>query len=82
MQQVRGCLPEPRQRLHCSPRFQKEFQTLHLDAYCNECGNCAQFCPWNGKPYKDKITVFSLAKDFDNSSNPGFLVEDCRVQYV
>lgn len=62
------------------PGFQNRFQTLHLDAYCNECGNCAQFCPWNGKPYKDKITVFSLAQDFDNSSNPGFLVEDCRVR--
>ena len=59
---------------------QNRFQTLHLDAYCNECGNCAQFCPWNGKPYKDKITVFSLSQDFDNSSNPGFLVEDCRVR--
>ncbi|MGQ7109511.1 hypothetical protein ACUOFC_05720, partial [Escherichia sp. TWPC-MK] len=23
---------------------------------------------------------FSLAQDFDNSSNPGFLVEDCRVR--
>ncbi|HGT7889040.1 TPA: putative selenate reductase subunit YgfK [Escherichia coli] len=62
------------------PGFQNRFQTLHLDAYCNECGNCAQFCPWNGKPYKDKITVFSLSQDFDNSSNPGFLVEDCRVR--
>ncbi|WP_072119081.1 FAD-dependent oxidoreductase, partial [Shigella sonnei] len=62
------------------PGFQNRFQTLHLDAYCNECGNCAQFCPWNGKPYEDKITVFSLAQDFDNSSTPGFLVEDCRVR--
>lgn len=75
-----GCLPEPRQRLHCGSGFQNRFQTLHLDAYCNECGNCAQFCPWNGKPYKDKITVFSLSQDFDNSSNPCFLVEDCRVR--
>ena len=62
------------------PGFQNRFQTLHLDAYCNECGNCAQFCPWLGKPYKDKITVFSLAQDFDSSSNPGFLVEDDRVR--
>ncbi len=36
------------------PGFENRFQTLHLDAYCNECGNCAQFCPWQGKPYKDK----------------------------
>ncbi|WP_308560651.1 putative selenate reductase subunit YgfK [uncultured Klebsiella sp.] len=62
------------------PGFRNRFQTLHLDAYCNECGNCAQFCPWQGKPYKDKITVFSLAQDFDASSNPGFLVEEDRVR--
>lgn len=61
------------------PGFQNRYQTLHLDAYCNECGNCAQFCPWQGKPYKDKITVFSLAQDFANSSNPGFFVEDDSV---
>ncbi len=24
------------------PGFQNRFQTLHLDAYCNECGNCAR----------------------------------------
>ena len=61
------------------PGFENRFQTLHLDAYCNECGNCAQFCPWQGKPYQDKVTVFSLEQDFNNSSNPGFLVEQQRV---
>ncbi|MFV4846225.1 putative selenate reductase subunit YgfK [Edwardsiella tarda] len=61
------------------PGFQNRFQTLHLDAYCNECGNCAQFCPWQGKPYKDKVTIFSLAQDFNNSTNPGFLVDGSQV---
>ena len=61
------------------PGFQNRFQTLHLDAYCNECGNCAQFCPWQGKPYQDKVTLFSLPQDFDNSRNPGLLVANERV---
>lgn len=61
------------------PGFQNRFQTLHLDAYCNECGNCAQFCPWQGRPYKDKVTVFSLAQDFENSTNPGFYIENSKV---
>ncbi|MEX3019757.1 putative selenate reductase subunit YgfK [Kluyvera sp. STS39-E] len=61
------------------PGFENRYQTLHLDAFCNECGNCAQFCPWDGKPYKDKITVFSLPQDFSNSNNPGFLVDDQNV---
>ncbi len=54
--------------------FGQETQILHVDAYCNECGNCAQFCPWEGRPYRDKITVFSLKEDFENSENDGFLV--------
>lgn len=61
------------------PGFQNRYQTLHLDAYCNECGNCAQFCPWQGKPYKDKVTVFSLMQDFLHSSNPGFFVDNHSV---
>jgi len=47
-------------------------QILHIDAYCNECGNCGQFCPWEGKPYKDKLTIFNLATDFNQSKNSGF----------
>ncbi|BEV71554.1 MULTISPECIES: putative selenate reductase subunit YgfK [unclassified Paludibacterium] len=58
------------------PGFRNKFQTLHLDAFCNECGNCAQFCPWQGKPYQDKVTVFSLPGDFANSRNPGFYLGD------
>lgn len=64
------------------PGFRSRQQILHLDALCNECGNCAQFCPWQGKPYTDKITLFSLPQDFNNSSNPGFLLgrEEIRIR--
>lgn len=61
------------------PGFHSRQQILHLDALCNECGNCAQFCPWQGKPYKDKVTVFSLAKDFEQSDNPGFLLDGKQI---
>jgi len=62
-----------------SDAFTNFYQIVHLDAYCNECGNCATFCPWDGKPYTDKVTLFSLRQDFENSRNPGFLVEDNTV---
>lgn len=62
------------------PGFHDQYQTLHLDAYCNECGNCAQFCPWDAKPYKDKFTIFNLAEDFATSTNPGFFVDGHKVQ--
>jgi len=57
------------------PGFKDQFQTLHIDAYCNECGNCAQFCPWDSKPYKDKFTIYNLREDFDASTNSGFYLE-------
>ena len=61
------------------PGFKDKFQILHIDAYCNECGNCAQFCPWNGRPYHDKLTIFNSLADMNASQNCGFLVEDTRL---
>lgn len=54
--------------------FQDAYQILHLDALCNECGNCATFCPYDGKPYKDKLTLFVTKEDFKNSTNNGFMI--------
>jgi putative selenate reductase len=49
-------------------------QSIHIDRLCNECGNCAVFCPHDGKPYTDKFTVFSSEEDFKDSKNRGFLL--------
>ena len=59
--------------------FRDAVQVLHLDALCNECGNCATFCPWDGRPYTDKLTVFSHEEDFRASANPGFVTEGRRL---
>jgi putative selenate reductase len=59
--------------------FHDAVQVVHLDARCNECGNCATFCPWDGKPYTDKLTVFIGESDFRASTNPGFLAEGRRL---
>ncbi|MCK5736385.1 MAG: putative selenate reductase subunit YgfK, partial [Spirochaetaceae bacterium] len=58
------------------PLFSDPGQIVHLDAYCNECGNCGHFCPWTiGVPYRDKPTVFSTKVDFENSTNSGWLLQ-------
>ena len=49
-------------------------QILHIDWMCNECGNCETFCPHQGSPYKDKITLFAGERDFSASKNSGFYV--------
>ena len=60
--------------------FDDPFQILHLDAYCNECGNCAAFCPHDGGPYLKKFTLFSRLDDFENSTNSGFYCENDQVK--
>ncbi len=48
-------------------------QILHVDRMCNECGNCAVFCPYNDAPYLVKPTLFHTEADFRDSENTGFL---------
>ncbi len=49
-------------------------QILHVDRMCNECGNCAVFCPYDSAPYRDKFTLFQTREGFDESvNNQGFL---------
>jgi putative selenate reductase len=59
-----------------SVMFKDEYQIIHLDSFCNECGNCETFCPHEGKPYKDKFTFFDCEDDFKQSGNSGFFVEN------
>jgi len=59
--------------------FADPFQIIHIDGFCNECGNCTTFCPWEGRPYRDKFTLFSSSEDMENSENSGFLVRETAV---
>ena len=51
-------------------------EILHIDRLCNECGNCATFCPYASAPYKDKLTLFMDDEGFNSSTNKGFLFLD------
>ena len=51
--------------------YRDEYQVVHIDAFCNECGNCATFCPWDGRPYKDKLTVFNRVPSAYQAVPPG-----------
>ena len=54
---------------------------VHVDGMCNECDNCAVFCPYDGRPYRDKFTLFWSEEDFADSENEGFLMlGDDRVR--
>lgn len=47
-------------------------KAVHIDDLCNECGNCACFCPFGYLPYKDKFTLFSSPETMAQSGNNGF----------
>ena len=51
----------------------RQRQIIHVDGMCNECGNCATFCPYDSRPYQHKFTLFWSQEDFENSENEGFL---------
>jgi putative selenate reductase len=53
--------------------FIDKFQILHLDSYCNDCGNCETFCPFNGAPYKEKTTLYENETEFNSGKNDGFV---------
>ena len=49
-------------------------QIIHVDGMCNECGNCAIFCPYDSAPYREKFTLFLDGNGFSESEkNDGFL---------
>ena len=53
----------------------QEFQVLNIGDFCNECGNCATFCPTNGSPYRDKPR-FHLSEDSFRRENNGFFLNN------
>ena len=54
---------------------------LHIDNYCNECGNCYIFCPDSCTPYKDRFTLFQNRESLEASNNEGFALLGDNVVY-
>ena len=50
-------------------------QILHVDDFCNECGNCATFCVHQGKPYADKPRLFLEEAGFHLENDNAFYIE-------
>jgi len=49
------------------------YQIVHIENMCNECGNCHMFCPKGGLPYIKKTTIFNDREEYNNSKNIGLL---------
>ena len=53
--------------------IEQKQQILHLADWCNECGNCATFCPTAGKPYVDKPHLYFTRKSFETNRDGYYL---------
>lgn len=53
-------------------RIQQGLQVAVVTDFCNECGNCATFCPTSGHPYKDKPRIYLNAEEFAGESDNAF----------
>ncbi len=49
-------------------------QILHLDDFCNECGNCATFCVHPGRPYAEKPRLFLEESAFLQEEGNAFYI--------
>ncbi len=50
-----------------------DYQIVHIENMCNECGNCHMFCPKGGYPYLKKTTIYENSQEYKASSNTGIL---------
>jgi len=55
-------------------------QILHIDDFCNECGNCATFCVHEGKPYLEKPRLFLREEDFLAEAENAFYIRGDTIR--
>jgi putative selenate reductase len=54
-------------------------QIIHVDDFCNECGNCATFCVHQGKPYTDKPRLFLTRQGFELEDDNAWFIEGYSI---
>ncbi len=50
-------------------------QILHVEDFCNDCGNCTTFCVHHGEPYLDKPRLFLDEGDFAQADDNAFYLQ-------
>ncbi len=51
-------------------------QIVHLEDWCNECGNCNTFCPSAGAPYKEKPHLLFNYNAYQAATVPSYYYDD------
>ncbi|MCD8348990.1 MAG: putative selenate reductase subunit YgfK [Planctomycetaceae bacterium] len=55
-------------------------QIVHVDDFCNECGNCSAFCVHEGRPYMDKPRLCLNDDDFNAHDDNVFRVKGKSIR--
>jgi len=63
-------------------RLDQTRQIIHVDDFCNECGNCETFCVHDGKPYLDKPRLFLKESDFKLEDDNVFHIEKSTKEWI
>jgi putative selenate reductase len=63
-------------------RVEQVRQIIHVDDFCNECGNCATFCVHKGKPYQGKPRLFLRESDFKSEDDNAFYIEKDKKGWI
>ena len=56
-------------------------QVINLGDFCNECGNCATFCPTSGKPYRDKPKIYLSANGFELEQDNAYYLQKGKITF-
>jgi putative selenate reductase len=57
-------------------------QILHVEDFCNDCGNCTTFCVHKGQPYVDKPRLFLNEEDFEQAQENAFRIERAAQGWI
>jgi putative selenate reductase len=52
----------------------QRYQVAVITDFCNECGNCATFCPTAGRPFRDKPRIYLNRAEYDAQDDNAFMV--------
>lgn len=61
-------------------RLSQRYQIVNIADLCNECGNCAAFCPSAGAPYLDKPRIHLTEASFTAAADGYRLVGAARLE--
>lgn len=65
-----------------SVRVSQRVQVVNVADFCNECGNCAVFCPTSGAPYRHKPRLHLSRESFEAAGEGAWFREPWSMEAV